>query len=137
MKKLLAILLFLSLTLTLVACGGQKDPAPDDDTVIRVGYFAGTTGIGMAGLLDDTSGKYEFKKYDGPTYITAALATGEVDIAALPTNAVPNFYKQSNGLVQMLAINTLGVLHICTNDSTIDDISDLGGKTIYVPEQAL
>ncbi len=132
MKKILSLLLLLSLALTLVACGEE----PQDNTTVRIGYFAGTTGIGMAKMLSDADAKYEFKKYDGPTFITAALATGEIDIAALPTNAVPNFYKQSSGLVQLIAINTLGVLHICTNGESVTKLADLEGKTIYVPEQA-
>ena len=144
MKKLLSILLLFTLILGLFSC--TKDPVDSDQdendtsnnetSTVRIGYFAGTTGLGMAKLLADGDSKYEFKQYDGPTFITAALATGEIDIAALPTNAVPNFYKQSNGLVQMIAINTLGVLHICTNGTTVNTLAGLEGKTIYVPEQA-
>ena len=134
MKKLFSLLLILTLAFAFTACGEETPDA--DNTVTRIGYFAGTTGIGMAGMLANEEGKYEFKKYDGPTFITAALAKGDIDIAALPTNAVPNFYKNSNGSVQLLAINTLGVLHVCTNGTTVSTLSDLEGKTVYVPEQA-
>jgi hypothetical protein len=112
------------------------DAASADSTVIRIGYFAGTTGIGMAKMIGDGKSTYTFTKYDGPTNIIAAIARGDIDIAALPTNAAPNVYKQTNGAVQMLAINTLGVLYVCTNGTTVNALSDLNGKTIYVPEQA-
>jgi NitT/TauT family transport system substrate-binding protein len=60
-----------------------------------------------------------------------------VDIAAFPTNAVPNLYTNAmGGAVQMLAINTLGVLYICTNGVEVNSIADLSGKTVYYPEQA-
>ncbi len=114
---------------------GDKSLASAENQ-IRVGYFSGTTGIGMAKMISDADSKYTFTQYDGPTTIIPAIVKGDVDIAALPTNAAPNVYTQSNQGVQMLAINTLGVLYVCTNGTSVSSLSDLAGKTIYVPEQA-
>ncbi len=112
------------------------DTTAATDTVVNIGYFPGTTGLGMVKMINDADAHYSFTKYAGPETIIPAFAKGEIDIAALPTNAAPNVFTNTNGKAQLLAINTLGVLYICTNGTTIDSISDLAGKTIYVPEQA-
>ena len=63
------------------------------------------------------------------------LTTGEVDIAALPINLAANLYKKTNGGIQILAINTLGVLHVLQNGDSIKSVNDLKGKTIYATGQ--
>ncbi len=143
MKKILALILALTTLVTLISCGTNQPPQNPDNgsenntpVTARVGYFPGTTGIGMAKMISDAPEEYTFTKYNGPTFITAALQAGELDIAAYPTNAVPGVYKATENGVQMLAINTLGVLYICTNGVTVQDISDLSGKTVYYPEEA-
>ncbi len=103
---------------------------------INIGYFPGTTGLGMVKMINDADAAYSFTKYAGPDTIIPAFAKGDIQIAALPTNAAPNVFAKTNGKAQLLAINTLGVLHILTNGVTISSINDLAGKTIYVPEQA-
>lgn len=136
MKKLLALLLTLTLLIPFTACGETPDPAPQPVTT-RVGYFPGTTGIGMAKMIADAPEGYTFTKYNDQTFITTALQAGEIDIAAFPTNGVPNLYRNAmGGNVLMLAINTLGVLHICTNGVEINAIEDLAGKTVYYPADA-
>ncbi len=137
MKKLIALLTLLALTLSaalsLVACTQTPDEEADQ---IRIGYFAGTTGIGMAKMIADGNEKYKFTPYAGPAFIQTDFIAGKIDIAALPTNAAPAVYTASEKNAQLLAINTLGVLYICTNGDTVTRISDLADKTIYVPEKA-
>ena len=43
---------------------------------------------------------------------TALLSNGEADIAAVATNVASNFYHKTDGSIQMLAVNTMGVLYI-------------------------
>lgn len=133
MKKLVSLLLLAAiLALTLVSCG--TDPA--DDTKINVGYFTGPTGIGLAKMISDADSAYTFYKSAAPADILAKLAKGELDIAAYPTNGVPNLSQAVDGGVQYLALNTLGVLYLCTNGVTINTLDDLEGKTIYYPDEA-
>ncbi len=139
MKKIISLLLTLVLVISvatsLFSC--QKDPAPQTETTtVKIGYFAGTTGLGMAKMIHDNNASYKFTSYTGPDTIIPAFARGEIDIAALPTNAAPKVFTSTQGKAQLLAINTLGVLHICTNNITISSLNDLAGKTIYVPEAA-
>lgn len=139
MKRILSILILTTLIFTLYSCAPQvpENPENPDAVTTRIGYFPGTTGIGMAKMIDDAPEGFTFQKYADPKFITTALQSGEIDIAAFPTNAVPNLYKNAmGGDLQMLAINTLGVLYICTNGVSIYSIQDLSGKTVYYPEQA-
>ena len=56
---------------------------------------------------------------------------------------VPYIYNKTNGGVQVLAVNTLGVLYIVEDGDTVHSIADLKGRTIYAggkgatPEYAL
>ena len=104
MKKLLSILLAAVLlvgTLSLAACG-KIDP----DLDVRIMVLNGTTGFGMAKLMSDddkdlTKLDYEIDVETDASNITYALINGDVDIAALPTNAASVVYNRSNGAVQI------------------------------------
>ena len=56
-----------------------------------------------------------------------------MDIAAIATNAAANLYAQSDGAIQVLAVNTLGVLYILEKGDTVHNMADLAGKTLYAP----
>ena len=90
-KTLLSLLLALSLCLALCACAAAEEPAFDAELPVRVMTLNGTTGFGMAKLMDDAA-KDEASPYTvgvetDASNIAAALVSGECDIAALPTNA--------------------------------------------------
>lgn len=163
MKKIIALLLALALVLT--ACGGNTpatepaattpaatapapettpappDTAPDKETV-RLGLLAGPTGMGAAKLLQDsadgkTANIYQHTLFNAPDQITAKIISGELDIAAVPTNLAAVLYQKTKGGVQLLALNTLGVLHLLTADGeTVASVEDLKGKTVYSSGQA-
>ncbi len=140
MKKILSLVLLLALfCLALASCRKTEKPSVSSVSA-NVGYLGGTTGLGMAKLISDSRAASDsaliFKPYDKPAEIMAAVSSGAIDFACLPTNAFPNFYKSMNGSIQLAAINTLGVLYIATNGMTVENLSDLAGKTVYVPEAA-
>lgn len=66
---------------------------------------------------------------------TALLSNGEADIAAVATNVASNFYHKTDGSIQMLAVNTMGVLYILEKGDSIQSMADLQGKTIYATGQ--
>ena len=141
MKKALVFLLALALLLvSLVSCAKHT---PADDATVKVGYLSGSTGLGLSKMIADNKDKEQitFTKYNSPAEIMAAYANGDIDLAALPTNAFPNYSKSVTGprSIKMLALNTLGVLYLLSDDGTTvspSDLSSLSGKTVYVPEQA-
>ena len=61
---------------------------------------------------------------------------GELDIAAVPANLASVLYNNTEGQVQVLAINTLGVLYIVENGDTVHSVEDLKGKTIFASGKA-
>ncbi len=136
MKRIL-IALFCCLTLLLVA------PALGEEAPMRVYTLAGPTGIGMAGIMEGNEGAYEFTLCSAANDIVAAIASGSADVAACPTNLAATLCQKTSGAVQLLALNTLGVLHVVTADESIQSVQDLAGRTVYatgqgsVPEYAL
>ena len=142
MKKLLATLLILSLTLlTIVSCGGNEEP---DNTQLRVGFLSGPTGIGMAKLINDNGGIsgneiYSFRSYaaeKAPTKTAQAeLLAGKVDVICLPTNEAAAYYNTTDDNCVVLSINTLNTLFFISDENnTINSLADLNGKTIYTCE---
>ncbi len=138
MKKILS--LSLAIILIAVSIFALSSCAKKTDDAIKVTTLNGTTGFGMAPLmkehsLGNTKNDYEFEVQSDASVVTAGLINGTIDIAALPTNAAANVYNKTNGGVQIIAINTLGVLYVVTNGVEINSINDLDGKTIYCPAQ--
>lgn len=143
----LSILLILTLALSIISCDTGKKDDNDKGTkefsgTINIATLNGTTGFGMAKLMSDaknstSSVKYNVDVQSDAAVINAALVSGELDIAALPTNAAANLYAKTNGGIKILAVNTLGVLYVVADEanSDIKTLSDLEGKTVYCPAQ--
>ena len=127
MKKMLLCALALVLALSLAACGAA-------DEKVNVFALKGPTGIGLVGVMEDDA--YNFTLAGAADEIVAAIASGSADIAACPTNLAATLYKKTNGNVQLMALNTLGVLHVVSNDPTIDSFDDLAGRKLYATGQA-
>ena len=123
--------------------------APAEDTPVRVMALKGPTAMGMVQLMDSSEAgavngnAYTFTIAASADEVTPKLVQGEADIAAVPANLASVLYNNTEGQVQVLAINTLGVLYIVENGESIQSVSDLAGKTIYAsgkgstPEYAL
>ena len=143
-RTLLTTLLVLSLALSVCTVGAFAESAqtePDTALPVRVITLNGTTGFGMAGLIaadaaGETALNYSFTVETDASNVTAALVSGDCDIAALPTNAASALYNKTGGKVQVLALNTRGVLYLVTDGSVaVDSIADLDGQTVYAPAQ--
>ena len=134
--KLTSILLALLMVFSLSACNQSK---ADKELEINISVLNGTTALGMAQMInkaknDTDEMNYNVEVFTAADAITGPIVSGECDIAALPTNVAAKLYKASNGKVQLLALNTLGVLYLLQNGETpIKDFEDLKGKTVYVP----
>ena len=148
MKRLFTLLLAVLLMGTLVACTNDKQTASESSAISQIsseGYKAvdltvmglkGPTGMGLSKLMDNAEAKtaannYTFKLTGDPTEVAAAVVKGEVDLAAVPTNLASTLYKKTNGKIQVIALNTLGVLYMLEDGNTINSVADLAGKTVY------
>ena len=142
MKKLLAVMLSVIMVFSFAACAGKSannegESQTEETTTIRIGAMPGPTAMGMVKLRKDsengnTKNTYAFEDFatDASAFVTP-LATGEIDIAAVPSNLAANIYNKTEGKVQVVAVNTLGVLNLVERGNTVNSISDLKGKTIY------
>lgn len=111
---------------------------------VNLGLLSGPTGMGgvyiMEGAekglyLESDNIDYNVSLAFAPTELTALLVNGELDIAALPTNVAASLYNKTGGGVQIIALNTMGVLYILENGDRVQRVSDLAGKTIYAAGQ--
>ena len=139
--KLLS-LLFAALILLTTLASCDRFVLLDKGLEINVSVLNGSTGFGAAKLISDseegkTALNYNFTVEKLAENVTKGLINGSIDIAALPTNAAAALYKKTEGGVKIAAVNTLGVLYLVTNGEklSINNISELEGKTIYCPDQ--
>lgn len=151
--KIISFLLIFVLTLSIFACTSDKNTqtentaAPSETqsqttekTTVRVTALKGPTGMGMAKLFKDSDNNTALNKYvktieSDPSLVSAAVLNGDFDIAAVPTNLAATLFNKGADM-QVLALNTLGVLYVLENGNTINSIEDLRGKTIYATGQA-
>ena len=147
MKKKLAVFLAALLVATgLTACGQKEEVSSEPAVTAKVAALKGPTSMGMVKMMADQKDakekNYEFTIGSSPDEIAPKFLKGEFDIVALPSNLASILYNKSQGKVQVLAINTLGILYLMENGDTVKSIEDLKGKTVYssgkgaVPEYA-
>lgn len=130
MKKALIICLALILTFSMIACAKTQQSNEQPAEPVRVAALAGPTGMGLAYMMQDMQDRYTVELFTAPDQVTAKIINGEVDIAAVPINLASVLCKKTEGKVNVIAINTLGVLYVLENGNTINSIADLAGKTI-------
>ena len=135
MKKLITLMLALTLLLSLAACA-EKAPEGVD---VNIAVLTGPTGVGAVGLMEandngETVNHYNFSVVSDNTQINAGLTNGEFDIAAVATNVAATLRNKGVG-IQVIALNTLGVLYILENGDSIRAVEDLAGKTVYAAGQ--
>lgn len=140
MKKVISLLLVFAIMFAFAACGTTNNEEPYEGISMRVAGLAGPTGIGMVNLMksqDDklTKNEYTFSVVSDPTEIVSGMTNNSYDIAACPINLAATLYNKLEGNIQVLSVNTKGVLYILENGNTINSLSDLAGKKLYATGQ--
>lgn len=119
----------------------EPEPEAEPEVVIEpvdvnVACMSGPTGMGMIEFMsaadngEEFDNNYNFSLIVASDEVTANLVKGDLDIAALPANLASVLYNNTEGGVQTIAINTLGVLYILENGDSVTDIESLRGQTI-------
>lgn len=162
LKYLLALCLTIALVFSLVACGQKADETPNDaqddqqteqeeftPANYSIAALKGPTAMGLVKLMKDsesgetTGNEYTFTLAGSADEVTPALLKGELDMACVPANLAAVLYNKTEGEIEVLAVNTLGVLYIVENGESVHSMADLKGKTIVAagkgstPEYAL
>lgn len=127
MKKTVTFIVTLALSLCLLSgCTSASDSAKN----IRIGSLKGPTSIGLMKMMDDTS--YSFELATTADELLPQMISGDLDIALVPANVSSVLYNKSEGAVQVIDINTLGVLYAVSADDSIMSVKDLVGKNVYI-----
>ena len=141
-------------------CSDGSPAADAEPVTVRVGALRGPTGMGLVGLMDadgmladlaaaggvelaaDTAvgtdpagiGKlansYEFTLAGSADELAPQLIQGDLDCLCVPANLAATLYQRTEGEVEVVAVNTLGVLDIVDRAGQIETVADLAGKTI-------
>ncbi|KAB3536056.1 ABC transporter substrate-binding protein [Alkaliphilus pronyensis] len=150
-KTVLALLMILVLVTVAVGCttdtGEQTEEiqqeVADDSSMeaeekpkLKIATLKGPTGMGMVDLMEksetnESTIDYEFTVLGSPDDLVGKVISGEVDVAAVPTNLALVLHNKTEGAVQLAAVNTLGVLYVVENGDTINSVEDLRCKTLY------
>ncbi|MBQ8533565.1 MAG: ABC transporter substrate-binding protein [Clostridia bacterium] len=144
-KKILALLMAVIMLFAVTACSDDtasvsstsstaSEPTKTAVTV-KFASLKGPTGIGAVNIVNGSSDSdsviYESQLFADPTAVVAECIKGNMDIAAVPTNAAATIYKKTNGKYVALCLNTLGTLYVMENGNTVTDIKSLNGKKVY------
>lgn len=159
MKKKLSLLLAAALTLSMLASCGPKTTSDGSGSVSGSEnssssvstqttdlpdfmVLSGPTGVGAAKLMADNETAAEEDKVIASATVVAdnqevndALISGSADIAAIATNVAATLSAKTDGAIQVLAVNTLGVLYILEKGDSVNSMADLAGKTVYATGQ--
>ena len=106
-------------------------------SAVRVGSLKGPTSMGLAQLMDrakkgETENDYTFTMAGKADELVGSVANGDLDIVLVPANVASILYTKTQGNVNVIDINTLGVLYVVASDDSISSMKDLKGKTLYM-----
>ena len=159
MKRLVSLLLAAAMSLALAACGASSSgssvaagsaassqPASSSasseaaETLstaepVRIAGLKGPTTMGLVNLqpmmeAGETAIDYDLQLYGTADEIVPLLMKGELDMAAIPANLAATLYQKTEGAIQVIAVNTLGVLYVVEKGDTVQSVADLAGRTI-------
>ena len=120
------------------SAASSADPSTEQAEAVKVMVMSGPTGVGAARMMSaevvnpDPKFVYDYSVVTDNSEVMNALINKDADIAAVATNVAANLVNKTDGGIQVLAVNTLGVLYILEKGGeTIQSVADLKGKTIY------
>ena len=117
-----------------------SESAKESEALVRVGSLKGPTTIGLVNMMQSAEEgelpfEAEFTMATTADEITAKLVGGDLDIALIPANVASVLWNKTEGGISVIDINTLGVLYGITGDESVQSLSDLEGKTVYMTGQ--
>ncbi|MCL2350145.1 MAG: ABC transporter substrate-binding protein [Defluviitaleaceae bacterium] len=160
-KRILSVFLLLLIIVVVAACQSREEAPPElpitpdieinlDDlqtltpvmpvlepASINMAVLPGPSAIGSLYLMEHTGTErfrndYNIQILGTPDEIPPMINQGSIDIAAVPTNLASILYNVTNGGISVLAISTMGVLHIVDTTGEINEMADLAGRTVHL-----
>ena len=122
------------------ASSGAASSEAEENTLstagpVRIAGLKGPTTMGLVNLLPmqeegSANLRYDLQLYGAADEIVPLLTKGELDMAAIPANLAATLYQKTEGAIQVMAVNTLGVLYVVEKGDTVQSVADLAGRTI-------
>jgi len=140
-KTILCLILVLLTVLSLSSCKKiYETNKPINPITAKIVAMKGPTGIGMVRVMNEITSlsdyvNTKFEIMTSTDTVVAGILDKSISIAAVPTNLASVLYNKTEGEVIILAVHTLGVLHILDKTGTIKSIDDLKGKTLVASGQ--
>jgi len=139
---MLMAILVLGVLATATACGNNGN-SPEEATGagpayhVNMAVLPGPSALGALWLMDtaqaeQTQNSYNIQILGSPDEVVPMIVQGTVDIAAVPTNLAAVLHNNPNVDVTVLALSTMGVLHVIDTTGEIAAIADLEGRTVHL-----
>lgn len=133
-KKLISLLMAVALLVSVLSCGASAKGLSTSEP-LHIAGLKGPTTMGLVNLLNmeekgTAAMDYDLQLYGTADEIVPKLIKGELDMAAIPANLAATLYQKTNGGIQVMAVNTLGVLYVVETGNTVTSMADLKGRTI-------
>lgn len=156
MRKLLLMVLIVCFAFVMISCSNQVEnnvtpveeetsvveetPVVEEKPVLNIATLKGPTGMGMVQLMENDALEvsaidYTFDIVGAPDQLVGKVVQGQVDIAAVPSNLAAVLNVKTEGKVQLLGVNTLGVLYVLQNGDEVSSLDDLKGQKIVASGQ--
>ena len=134
LKRIYIVVLVMSLVV-LASCGANNEAETPNE--VNIAVLTGPSALGSLWLMDaaengETQNIYNINVLGAPVEIPPLIAQGAVDIAAVPTNMASVLYNQTDGAISVLALSTMGVLHVIDSTNSVHSIEDLRGQTVHL-----
>lgn len=107
------------------------------EDAVHIGSLKGPTSMGIVSMMEkseagETNFDYEFTMATAADELLAGIISEDLDIAMVPANVASVLYAKTQGGIHVIDVNTLGVLSLMECGGTIQSVSDLAGKTVYL-----
>lgn len=134
-NKFLIFTVVFTLIFGLTACSKIEEEQDVQRPLVRYAVMTGPTGVGSVHFIENSkNGQSAFEIEESvvgtPDEIVSSLVSGNLDMAVVPANLASVLYNKTEGKIQVLATNNLGVLYIVEMGEEIHSLEDLKGKVV-------
>lgn len=138
-RSILILILLFALIAGLFAApfamrAAAEEPTDNTQEPVRLVALKGPTAMGAAAWIngDDEWLDVEAEILASPDLLPPIIAKGEYDMALMPGTLAATLYEKTEGELRFMALSTLSVLHFVERGDTVQEFSDLSGKTVVL-----